>query len=62
MSHSTKPSTARRHKLIYQSAAFLVMMVAPLLLYRAAEAGATGMVLALLGIMVASMGLSIAVS
>jgi hypothetical protein len=62
MSHSTKTSTARRHKLIFQSAAFLVMMIAPLLLYRAAEAGATGMMLALLGVMVASMGVSIAVS
>ena len=62
MSHSTKPSAARRHKLTYQSVAFLIMMIAPLLLYQAAEAGATGVVLALLGVMVASMGLSIAVS
>ena len=62
MSHSTKPSAARRHKLVYQSAAFLIMMIAPLLLYRAAEAGATGMLLALLGVMVAGMVTSIAVS
>jgi hypothetical protein len=55
-------SFRRRHKLAGQSAAFVLMMSAPLLMYQAALADAAVLVTIGLGIMAASMALAMWVS
>jgi hypothetical protein len=60
--NAQQPSLRRRYKLACQSVAFVLMMVAPVAMYLAAQAGATGWALAGLTAMAASMALAMWVS
>lgn len=59
---SRKAALARHRRLVCQSVAFLVIMIAPVFLHRAARVNATGGVLILLGVMAAGMALAIGAS
>jgi hypothetical protein len=56
VAETKRESPLRRHKQTLQAGALVIMLVAPAGLYWAAEAGASGSVILLLGVMGATMG------
>jgi hypothetical protein len=61
LSESKRESPLRRYKQRLQAVALVIMLGAPALLYRVARVGASGWVLALLGLMAATMALLTAI-
>jgi dihydrodipicolinate synthase/N-acetylneuraminate lyase len=57
LDETKRESPLRRHKQRLQALALVIMLGVPALLYHAARVGATGWVLALLGVMAATMAL-----
>lgn len=56
MAETKRESPLRRHKQTLQAGALVIMLGVPAGLYWAAEAGASGWVVLLLGVMAATMG------
>lgn len=62
MRKSRGEPSIRQHRLAYQTAAFLTVMIVPVFLYWAAQAEANAWILVLLGVMTAGMTLALWIS